>query len=853
MAERRIAPKQLLLTTLGVGLFCLALWILFHELRRYSYREVMAQARAIPASALLLACGLTAASYLLLSCYDLLALRYLKKKLGFGQTLLTSFIAYVFSNNVGLSVLGGGAVRYRLYTAWGLSALETGKVVIFCAFTFWFGVMALCGVVFVLDPLPLPKILHLPFATVRPLGVAMLIVLVLGVVWFLRRREPLRFRDLELPVPSPGMLGAQVLTSMADLLCSAGVFYALVRPHLHSSYAQFLGDYLLALLAALISHVPGGLGVFETVILLTLGEEVPGHVLMGALLVYRAIYYLAPLATATSLLGWLEWRRSEGGVRRAVDTVGSAMRSLTPHLLAVGVFCTGLLMLFSGVTPGLKGRLNILNDYLPLTVIEVSHFLASVVGILLLILARGIQRRLDGAYQVCLWLLAAGALLALVRGGDVEEAVVLFSLLVILLPCRKEFYRRSSLLAQRFSWAWMLTVVLALVCALCLGNFVYRHFEYSQDMWWHFSLHGNAPRFMRALVGASCVALLWSAARLLRLAPPQHEEDPEGLAKAAPIALESPHAQSLLVFLGDKQLLFNREHTAFIMYAVQGRSWVVMGDPVGPSEAWPELLWEFRELCYRNLGRPVFYQVDVDYLHLYLDLGLTLVKIGEEAVVDLPGFDLEGSRRRGLRRTQRKLAEEGCRFAVIDQEQVEPLLPELRRVSDAWLAEKHAAEKSFSLGAFAEPYLCRFPMALVWHGDRLVAFANLWTTGPRHELSLDLMRYRPDAPDSIMEYLILELLLWGRAQGYQRFCLGMAPLSGLDHHELAPLWNRFGNLLFRHGEHFYNFQGLRQYKEKFSPVWRPRYLALPRGLALPAVVADIAILIAGGVRDIVRK
>ena len=145
------------------------------------------------------------------------------------------------------------------------------------------------------------------------------------------------------------------------------------------------------------------------------------------------------------------------------------------------------------------------------------------------------------------------------------------------------------------------------------------------------------------------------------------------------------------------------------------------------------------------------------------------------------------------------------------------------------------------------------PAALVIRNERIEAFANLWAGEQREELSLDLMRYLPDAAEGVMEYLFICLMLWGKAQGYRWFNLGLAPFSGLENRALAPLWNRLGAFVFRHGEHFYNFQGLRRYKEKFDPEWRPKYLVSPGGLALPQIFANLATLISGGVKGVVTK
>jgi phosphatidylglycerol lysyltransferase len=180
-------------------------------------------------------------------------------------------------------------------------------------------------------------------------------------------------------------------------------------------------------------------------------------------------------------------------------------------------------------------------------------------------------------------------------------------------------------------------------------------------------------------------------------------------------------------------------------------------------------------------------------------------------------------------------------------------MPDLGRVSDTWLKSKGAAEKGFSLGAFSAEYLDNFDCAVVRIGGRIVAFANLWQAPAGAEMSVDLMRHVDDAPNGVMDYLLTETMFWGKDNGFDWFNLGMAPLSGLDNHPLASVWNKAGNALFYHAEHFYNFEGLRRYKEKFEPVWKPRYLASRGGLALPRILFDISLLISGGFKPMVSK
>ena len=129
------------------------------------------------------------------------------------------------------------------------------------------------------------------------------------------------------------------------------------------------------------------------------------------------------------------------------------------------------------------------------------------------------------------------------------------------------------------------------------------------------------------------------------------------------------------------------------------------------------------------------------------------------------------------------------------------------------------------------------------NGDKIIAFSNLWCSADKEELSIDMMRYLPDSHDGLMDYLFTQLILWAQKEGYKQFNLGMAPLSGLDDKRMTMLWQRFANFVFLHGEQFYNFQGLRKYKEKFDPQWYPKYIVCPGGITLPRVLSDIISLI----------
>lgn len=289
------------------------------------------------------------------------------------------------------------------------------------------------------------------------------------------------------------------------------------------------------------------------------------------------------------------------------------------------------------------------------------------------------------------------------------------------------------------------------------------------------------------------------------------------------------------------------------MFGVRGRSWIAMDGPVGKATERMELLWRFRELADARAARPALYGIGPEDLPDAVELGFSIQKIGEAAAVPLDGFSLAGRRREVLRRNWRKAGEGGALFEVVQPEALPPIMDELKAISDEWLAHHSGGEKSFSLGGFIPRYVAEFPVALVRAEGRIVAFATLWPTADRRSFSMDLMRYGDGAPKNVMDYLFVELLEWGREQGYSAFDFGAAPLAGLEDRPLAPIMSRVGRLLFERGEEIYNFRGVRRYKDKYDPLWQPRYVAAPHKWQIPMVLADVGLLSSGGVAGLTRR
>jgi phosphatidylglycerol lysyltransferase len=839
---------------LALSLLAAAGWALSTQLEGHDPQEILDTLASVTPHDLLLAFGLTAVNFAVLAGYDILALRYIGHPLAHVRAAFASFAGNAFSNTIGLSTLAGSSVRYRLYTSWGLSPAEIAKIVVFTTLTLWLGLFSIGGIVFTVRPLPLPDWVTLPFRTTRPLGFFLLLPPAIYLLAASRKEPTWRIGKFELLLPEFKSALLQVTVASLDWALAAAVFYALLPHWVSPNFPLVLGAFLLGQIAGLISQVPGGLGVFESCLIFLLTPRIPAPTLFATLVTYRLVYYAAPLAVAGALLALRETIAAKNTLKGILGFLGDWLPVVAPRALAVTTFLAGAILLFSGATPSVSSRLEWLANFLPLGVLEASHFMGSLAGLGLLILARGLHKRLDAAYYVTAVVLFMGIIASLLKGLDYEEAFLLTVLLLTLLPCHKFFYRKASLLSEGFTSGWIAAIVLALGSTLYLGWLAYGDATLSRDLWWEFAFEVEASRFLRATVGILVAVVFLAGLRLMRSARPRYAPASEGdLQTVRALVGKSPHTFAHLAMLGDKSFLVSRDGAGFLMYAVAGRSWVCMGDPVGPPAARAELAWRFREMVDLYAGWTAFYQADKQNLPLYLDLGLAIVKIGEEARVDLREFSLAGQARKGLRYTRNMIEKEGCVFELAPASAVSGLMPELRAVSDAWLAAKNTREKKFSLGFFHEDYLKGCAMALVRREGRIVAFANLWECDGREELSVDLMRYAPDAPGSVMEYLYIMLMLWGREQGCQWFNLGMAPFSGLERHFLAPTWTRLGGMLYSYGGTLYNFQGLRRFKDKFDPVWESKYLACPGGTVPPRVLANIATLVSGGMRGVMVK
>lgn len=855
MSERTARALRWVSPAIGLALFAAAVVVLHRELRSVRLDEVRATLGALPPSAFLLSLALCAVNYGILTGFDLLAFRYIGRKVTSWKVAVVSFTGYAVSNSVGFALISGTSVRYRFYSRWGLTAGDISRIVVFYMGTYLVGLLVLGGYTLAFDPPPgiesLPGGRFVALAGWALMGSAALYLVASAV-----RRRPFRLRGVEVSLPPFPVVVGQLVLSSLDWAFGAAIFYVLLPPEAGLDFATFLSAFMAAQVVAILSHVPGGVGVFEGTMTIFLHGWLRPEQLLAALVLYRLVYYLIPLGGALCILLVDELRQRRHVLSRW-GTFGGLSDQVAPKVLGAFVFLAGAVLLVAGAIPTERETLAWLRN-LPLAAVEAAYVAGSVLGTMLLVSAHGVARRLRRSWAPTLAALLLGNAALFLSGGDTRVVAFVGLVTLAVLAARGILERREGFWDAKFSPLFLAGIAVVVGASFWVGSYAFRRADTLDASWLSFAVEQDFPRFLRASAAAGAALLAFVVARLLRPpAPAERAPAREELEAAGRVVAAQGDTLPFLVFLRDKALLFSPARSAFLMYAVHRGTWVVLGDPVGEPAAATALLRRFLERCDDYGGVPVFYQATPAWLERYADFGLTSVKLGDEALVPLRSFAPEGPGREEFRDVLERAARGGLRFRVVPPEEVPALLPALRSVSDAWLERRGGdGEKGFSVGFFDAEYLVRFPVALVEDEEGVAGFATVWPGPGGEELGVDLLRYRPDAPGEAVEALLLHLMQWGRERGYARFSLGTAPLPDLEISAVAPAWTRIGYYLLHRGEaaeEHDRYERLRAYKERFGPEWEERFLVYPGGFPLPRVTADVTSLIEGGYREILGR
>ncbi|HSB14635.1 MAG TPA: phosphatidylglycerol lysyltransferase domain-containing protein [Bryobacteraceae bacterium] len=530
--------------------------------------------------------------------------------------------------------------------------------------------------------------------------------------------------------------------------------------------------------------------------------------------------------------------------------VRRGVRVLIAALVTLG---SGVLNLWSVIGPSLPGRHALLRSIFPLEFLHLSRSVTLIIGFALIVSSINIYRRKRRAFQFAVLLVASSVVFHLTKGLDYEDAIFSGVFLALLWSARKNFTVRSSIPDWRAA-AFRLAVASLVAVGYGIAGF---WFLDPREFGINFTLADSIHRtvlflslvgdpqvvphtryahwFVDSLYLMTATAILYSGFSLFRPVLYRFRIHPHEEALAREIVAR--HGRCALDYFKtwpDKSFFFSPDQQCFLAYRVGASFAVVLGDPVGPEDRIEGLVCDFLELCQENDWRIAFHQALPDFLPVYLRLGFKKLKIGDDALVDLKAFSLEGKGMKATRNAVTKLEKSGVRLLQCEPPLTDDVLAGLRDVSDEWLCIPGRRERQFTLGRFEPEYVRSTPVLIAASADgRYLGFVNIIKSFRKGEATIDLMRRRTEAPNGLMDYLFVKLFLVCKERGYELFNLGMAPMAGFREKEEASPQERAVHQFFQHLNFLFSFKGLRAYKAKFANLWEPRYAVYRNAMDLP--------------------
>ncbi len=646
--------------------------------------------------------------------------------------------------------------------------------------------------------------------------------------------------------------GLALVARVIDVTILYALFMAFNVP---PSLGVIIAGYAMTILFWIVSPTPNGIGVVEglmPVVYVSLGLPAAEATLIT--LAFRGLAFWIPF-----LIGFLLLRR----LRSFTPAERSLAHLEHVRLIAVLTAGMGVLNILSASTPALASRMAVLERYSPLAVTRGGNLTAVLAGFALLLLSVGLWRRKRTAWLLTLVMLLISAVSHLVKGLDYEEAVLALLLAGYLLWQRPRFQARSDPPSLRRA-IWLVPLALLFTWAYGTLGFYLLDRQYSVNfslpaairqtlvMFTEFYDPGLTPitgfgrYFAASIYVVGAVTLAFGLLMLLRPVIVRRPAGQSERARAQAIVMEYGRSTLSRFLLFDDKSYWFSPGGSVVGYGVKGRMAVALGDPVGPAADAAAAITGFRDFCQEQGWQCAFYQTLPDYRESYQAAGFEVVRTGHEAVVDLHTFSLEGKAGKQFRNAASHMTRLGYKTAVTPPPLPEPLLHELRSVSDEWLAAMHGQEKQFSLGWFHDEYVRSCPVVTVTDElGRVTAFANIVAEYAKNEATIDLMRRRRETESGTMDFLFAALLTWAKAQGYDSFNLGLSSLAGVGENPDDPAVEKAMHFVYGHVNQFYNFQGLHAFKEKFHPVWEPRYVVFPNYASLPLVWTTLAQLGSG--------
>jgi glycosyltransferase 2 family protein len=610
---------------LGVAVLLGAIYVVQREFRNLRVEDIALAVEGMPLRALGTAFLWTVISYGVLTFYDRLGTIYAGHKVRYGRVAFASFCAYALSHNLGFAAVSGAAVRYRLYALWGLTPVQIAKTVAFCSLTFALGGMVLGGVILFLEPRAVPFFgERLPVWVMYGVGAA-LWAIVAAYVTLSRVFGTVRLFRHEVSLPGWRMAILQVLLATVDVAVTASIFYALLPAAQHLTWVKFLGVYVASYTAGLATNLPGGLGVFDTAMLLGLAPYVSAPQIVGAVVIFRIFYYVIPLFLAGSLFAGNELLLRGGMMLRTAQAIGRWSEPDFAVATATGLtLLSGAMLLTLGVLAPAPDFSWVDADFSNVAA-EAGQFVPSLIGAGLIVLAIGLSRRVNLAWGATIVLLLLGAGFTAVQGERLWIGGILVMVMMLVAPFRAYFYRHARLLSGPLEASTAVPLFALIFCILELAAFE-RHVRFLADnSWWEIVLSPAVPNTWRATVALTVALGLIALWRLVR---PGHVA---WLPWNAEVRRRLALLGTRLPCRADGVVLGEAERAA-IAFRRCGRVLLGLGDPAGAEADRISAIWRLRDLAQQEGLDPAIWRAGPDLLKVYGDIGLTALPLGPDGL-----------------------------------------------------------------------------------------------------------------------------------------------------------------------------------------------------------------------------
>lgn len=622
------------------------------------------------------------------------------------------------------------------------------------------------------------------------------------------------------------LLGTMLASMVVECCGIAHAFVSMYALGLDHSFEAAAIAYTVSVVLMIVSPFLRGLGAVELTMLYIFKaygySQAEG---LGITILYRAFEFWLPL-----ILGLLAfaWRGKQ------------LLARIGPALL---IFFLGVVNLVSVLTPPLADRMKLDRFYLPLEAIHASKFMVLVLGLGLLVTSAYLIK----GFRIAFWIAVVFSALSLFghvfKALDYEEASVALLTLVLLAISYKQYRIKSNIRWVRIGF---ITFFVALV-AICLFDALSFYFidkqHFGLDFTWRQSIYHTARSFLlfaddelmpqtafgqeflriTQVLGLFCWFLLIYALARPRLIDDEDSSKSE-IERAEQLLLEFGQSPMDFFKLGkDKNLFFSEISEGFTAYRLANEFAIVLDEPVCEQGDKEELVQEFDEYCYANGLKAIYYRVDENSLVHFSSLRKQKITIGQEAVLELDAFTLEGKDRKSLRNGLNAIQKKGFTTEVLKAPQTREIIDQLKAISNEWLKEFDKKEMVFSQGMFDESELISQDIIVLKNEtNQIVAFLNIVPDYAKDECTYDMIRKSLEAPGGSMDALIVELITYAKQKQYVYLNLGMVPMTGLGATDSpAEKIMKFASTRLGNFKHYHS---LRDFKEKYATFWENKYL-----------------------------